>query len=56
VDRAVPSPSLRVIAVSGDSGDIEFDPLGAGVTTVLATIPGVVTTAAGSVTVTVGGG
>ena len=38
------------------SGGIEFDPLTAGVTTVVATIPGVVTTAAGSVTVTVTGG
>jgi hypothetical protein len=38
------------------SGGIEFDPLTAGATTVVATIPGVVTTAAGSVTVTVTGG
>ena len=38
------------------AGGIEFDPLAAGVTTVVATIPGVVSTAAGSVTVTVGGG
>jgi len=38
------------------AGGIEFDPLAAGTTTVVATIPDVVSTAAGSVAVTVGGG
>ena len=38
------------------AGGIEFDPLAPGTTTVVATIPGVVSTAAASVTVTVGGG